>query len=344
MMKHVRFRIASMAVVAAAVGLATVAKGGDLDPPPGPIQATNRVQINQQYGGPPIEITEPGSYVLTSNIVALDGHPRNGIEIDADNVTVDLNGFVVDLTPEHGYGIIVIGAHHNITIHNGTIRVTSLSPGIDASEVTNCRIENVDVYIAFTGISAGTNSTVSNCTVRGTYRGISAGSNSTVSSCSVYSSDFGIEVNNGLVTDCVVFYCSGYNAGGIWANHSIVRNCSVGWVCSAAQPNASIVASGGCYVIGNRISEFTLVPGEGAPGILVIDSGNRIEGNNIWGAPEGGGTGIVVEGTGNLIIKNSLHGVATPYDIAPGNACGTFIDVAGECPFLSNEPWANFVY
>ena len=59
--------------------------------------ADGRIEINQASveaaGGFPFTITEPGSYVLTGNLsVPAD---TNGIVIDTDEITLDLNGFSI---------------------------------------------------------------------------------------------------------------------------------------------------------------------------------------------------------------------------------------------------------
>src|SRR5215472_5508177 len=55
-------------------------------------QATIAASGNRSTGGFPFTITQPGSYILTGNIVVSLG---GGIEIASDNVTIDLNGFTI---------------------------------------------------------------------------------------------------------------------------------------------------------------------------------------------------------------------------------------------------------
>ena len=55
-----------------------------------------QIKIAQTAGTTfPITINEPGSYVLTSNLIVATG---NAININADNVTLDLNGHTI-----HGF-------------------------------------------------------------------------------------------------------------------------------------------------------------------------------------------------------------------------------------------------
>jgi hypothetical protein len=72
------------------------------------------------FAGYPIDLNVSGSYRLTSNLNA----PVNsgGIQVNADDVTIDLNGF----TLTGGGGLIAdgisIAGHKNVELRNGTIR------------------------------------------------------------------------------------------------------------------------------------------------------------------------------------------------------------------------------
>ncbi len=111
--------------------LATRAYGGPLDPPGAPAptmktlqQVEPRTPISQpaSAAGFPIQINAPGSYYFTGNITGVVA--RDGIVINADNVTLDLNGFTL-LNGGLGYdGIVDDGqpvAWRNLTLRNGTI-------------------------------------------------------------------------------------------------------------------------------------------------------------------------------------------------------------------------------
>jgi hypothetical protein len=140
----------------------------------------------------PILICQSGSYRLSGNVTVPDAI-TNAIEIRADNVTVDLNGFsiigpvlclggppVTSCSPPSasGGGLGITSGFDNITISNGTIRGT----GFDAIVLsgTGNRVANVNAY-----------------------------SNANV----------GIAVNNGIVTSCTATNNGG---AGIEVVHSIV--------------------------------------------------------------------------------------------------------------------------
>jgi len=81
----------------------------------------------------PIRLNTSGSYRLTSNLTAALNN--SGIEVNADDVTIDLNGF----TLTGGGGLIAdgigIGGSKNIEIRNGTIRAFTRS-GIFTNSAT----------------------------------------------------------------------------------------------------------------------------------------------------------------------------------------------------------------
>ena len=97
-----RRKVATLGALAVAVSLGYwMTEAGPLDPPAGPVASTGRfgprTEVNEANtpGGSSslFRITQPGSYYLGGNITGVAG--KNGIEIDADEVTLDLNGFAL---------------------------------------------------------------------------------------------------------------------------------------------------------------------------------------------------------------------------------------------------------
>lgn len=86
--------------------------------------------------GFPVTISQPGSYKLSSNLTITD---PNGtvILINADNVTIDLNGFTI-------LGPSVCNGHGNIPTTTCTVSNT-MSVGIDAGEHIGIKILNGSV-------------------------------------------------------------------------------------------------------------------------------------------------------------------------------------------------------
>ncbi|HXF14625.1 MAG TPA: hypothetical protein VN517_15825 [Terriglobales bacterium] len=119
------------------------------------------VLINQATvmaaGGFPYKITQSGSYKLSGNIVVTTA--VNAIVIDADNVTLDLNGFSIN--DASGEAIVVFPSHAGITVMNGDLVAAA---GIFNEGSTTVRNVSITVNGNF-GIFIGTSGTVTGCTV-----------------------------------------------------------------------------------------------------------------------------------------------------------------------------------
>lgn len=76
---------------------------------------------NRATGGFPYIINQPGSYQLTGNLVVPAG--SNGIGIAASNVTLDLNGFTINLLGLNTSAIYAMGSPNMISVRNGSIVV-----------------------------------------------------------------------------------------------------------------------------------------------------------------------------------------------------------------------------
>lgn len=196
--------------VALSLFIATTVVAGPLTPPPGPVQATDRVRINQQdIASFPYVINDSGSYVLTSNIVIPAG--AEGIVIQVSGVTLDLNGFNVigDFASLDGIRVGSPGKGgdvRDIAILNGIVRNCG-GNGIDAINTTNIRVQ---------GILSDANA----------LRGIAVGSNSSVRDClAIFSGDIGISTrNNSTVEGCTAM---GNGSAGIFTDNSAsIRGCA----------------------------------------------------------------------------------------------------------------------
>jgi len=99
-MMHAREKLAWAAVatlgVAVVAAFAGVVQGGPLDPPrpPGATQA-NLIYQPADCAGFPIKLSQSGSYALAENITMPAGCAKNGVQISADNVTLDMRGFTL---------------------------------------------------------------------------------------------------------------------------------------------------------------------------------------------------------------------------------------------------------
>jgi parallel beta-helix repeat protein len=126
-MNRLGWGVAGALAIALVASIAGVIYADPLDPPAGvpTNEATQERLIYQPDGacpaGFPITLSAPGSYRLAQNITGCSG--VNGIEITADGVTLDMNGFTV--TGPGGAGVeggIVSVSAAAFHVRNGTVR------------------------------------------------------------------------------------------------------------------------------------------------------------------------------------------------------------------------------
>lgn len=130
-----------------------------------------QVLINQSTvmaaGGFPYAITQPGSYKLSGNLTVAAPN-TDAIDINVENVTLDLNGFIISgpgNSPVIGAGIF--SSKLNITLKNGTI--TGFATGVNfaggalVSDMSATR--NTTGFVIGFGASVGsrTGSVVTRC-------------------------------------------------------------------------------------------------------------------------------------------------------------------------------------
>jgi parallel beta-helix repeat protein len=352
-------------------------------------------------------ITQPGSYYLTGNLAVAKA---NGILINAEDVTLDLNGFEISRTSgTGGNGIEIPNLSHRARIHNGSLKgfafgIQTLqsagnfangcsfqhlsvsvcsSTGIlagDGAVIDSCRASqnsgtsgiearNSSTFINCTavfntvsnGINAGENCTLTNCTAsrNNASNGIHAGPGSTLANCSARFNIGGSVTSAGIATDngCTVTHCSaqsntttiplasttgiGFRLGA----GSTIQGCT-----ATSNVGDGINVTETCVVRENTCDRNggPTTPPDGA-GIHATGTDNRIEANNVTNSDRG----IDVDGTGNLIIKNSASGNGTNYDIAAANKVapivaapdsGAISGSTGGAGIGSTDPWANISY
>ncbi len=195
------------------IAATSVASAGSLMPPVGPVAPTPgpepRVAINlintPGDANSVYKITQPGSYYLAGNLSAPAGMAC--IEIDADDVAIDLNGFslvgvsgslsgVADRTTD------LVPPVLNMTVHNGTI--TGFGRGMDLNESRNVKIDSIIFHGNSNGIEVGSGCVVTNCMFReATGYGIFSQGGALVSQCIAFDTDIGFSVDDGVVVDCV---------------------------------------------------------------------------------------------------------------------------------------------
>ena len=239
-------------------------------------------------------ISQPGSYYLTTNLVGVSG--KNGIEITANNVTLDLKGFALQLqggspSPLGENGIDIPGAQTNITVRNGTISGWGFCDVSSASSSMNLVLERLNVSDSFLGISIAAGM-VRDCNSQNTASGgIDVFVSGSVSGCSAQNNGagYGIQAVSGNVSGCTA---DNNNGNGIYVSGGNVSGCT------ADNNNGT-----GIYDWGGTVTGCS-VQGNNGYGISVWP-GSVVTGCNVKGNLS---SGIYVMGSGSEIIGNTCNG------------------------------------
>jgi len=296
----------------------------------------------------PESIDWPASVKLVGSLTGESG--QHGVTVNASDVTIDLGGHaLVGKATTSQSGIIVFGDQKNIEIRNGILREWG-GDGVDAANADNSKLFGLRAYsngwnvADQDGLRVGFNSLVQRCTAEGNRDvGIEAFTGSTIRECvAAFNGGDGIVAGEA----CTVTECVAKNNGdtGISAGiNSIVRAC-------VAQTNsASGIRTASSLVMNNQCA------GNGGSGdhagIQVVLADSRVEANNVINNYRG----IRVQGTGNLILRNSASGNTVNYVIDANNRYGPIIDItSASAPAVfgdsaadsttTNHPWANFSF
>lgn len=321
-------------------------------------------------------VSQPGSYYLTGNITGAAG--KNGISVQADDVTLDLNGFaLIGGGVSMVRGVDVPAAQINFCIRNGSVR--GWTNGGVRAEAASGIAEKLRVANNTTGygLAMGNGSTIRDCEVSGNTTGIYAPDRTSVVNCvstintgagmictnyvtiinCTASRNGGIGISlegNDTVSRCTVSRNDGggivESSGGsnisectaaVNTGHGIaVGTGSVVQNCSAhANTGNGISAANACYLTGNKCDA-------NSTGILINAPGgqggmqNRVDGNS---CTNNSGFGIFVNGLSNLIIRN--YAAANPsgnYSISGAALNKTGPIVTSNGTISSTSPWANF--
>lgn len=356
-----RFALVAFAAIACAVGEGALA--GPLTPPAGAIGASMktlaevepRMAINAVNtpgdSDSLFKITAPGSYYLTGNLQGVAG--KNGIEVAAANVTIDLNGFSLVGTASPYSGVVTAGAGANGTeVKNGSVSTWG-QYGVLLGD--GGRVENVRVSACgLTGIWTGQHCQVTGCDGSGNGgSGIAVGLGGLVKSCTAsLNGAAGMNLSAGSVAEGCV---SSRNTGtGIeLSNYCVAKTCNAhdnsgsGFECSdgnqlvdcAASSNTldgitawfgvritnctvfsnvrhGISVGSQCTVIGNLCRLNGAGAGTGA-GVHITTGSSRtvVEGNTCVSAD----FGIKADGPSNLVKGNTCSTNTLNYEIVAGN-------------------------
>lgn len=235
---------------------------GPLDPPSNPADGVYRTleEVYNAAADPripidslPVTISAPGSYYFRHNFVYSlpSGH---AITIEADHVTIDLNGFVLSSTPAVTGDAIHVELNRNyLVVRNGAIvgNSTSGSPagfakGIDGND--RCRISDISVSgCRESGISVAGGSVVVRCVLADNqHNGIST-SGSVIAHCSATHN----ELRGFFALHSSIHQSScEYNGSGIHGIGSVVAGCR-----SSENEHSGILAAValGCVAYSNDV-------------------------------------------------------------------------------------------
>ena len=347
--------------------LSTVFAQGGLTPSAAPaptMKTLAQIEPRTPISSLPFNITNAGSYYLTTNLTGLVG-VTNGITISAGDVTLDLMGFA--LVGGAGDGIRVSVTCTNIAVRNGTVRGWT-GDGVDSANASNGQYQDLRLSAnGSRGLVCGPKSTVVNCTAQSnTGNGIQAGLGTTVSGCAAADNGVnGIVVSSGsTVSGCTA---QGNTLNGIAASGlgSTVSGCTASYNtgdgivtgtggstvsgCTAAYNTGDgIESSSDCHVVGNNCHNNG--NGGDSAGIHATGGGNRIDGNHVTDNDRG----IDVDLAGNLIIRNSAGGNTTSnYDIVAANKVGVIVAAPDSMAIIGStggagvgttDPWANISF
>lgn len=320
-------------------------------------------------------IRQPGSYYLAGNITGASG--KHGISVQADDVTLDLNGFVLKAGGGGNFrGIDVPANRSNLAVRNGTIRGWT-DGGIRAEAASNAVMERLRISdcTGAIGVIVGNGGMIKDCSSAANGTGIRTPDRCHVINCiATTNTGNGFEATSYVsLIDCTssrngghgfladsrtaIVRCSATrnDLDGIHVESGCtIADCTVGNnlgsgiraladtairnCTSIANTARGIVVSNGCRVVENTCDG-------NATGIRVENFGttdgnsNRIDGNSC----SKNQIGVSVFGLLNQIVRNTANANSSAgYDISgPSlNQIGPIIPDGGT--ITSNSPWANF--
>ena len=324
---------------------ATNVLAGPLAPPSGPIVPTSkslvevepRTAINATNtpgdANSVFRITQAGSYYLQQNVTVPAGF--YGIEIAADNVTIDLNGFLIITAFFNGDGALRTDANTKVRVRNGLIE----GPFTQTAVLCLGAAVIEDVVLESGNISVSGTATIRRCRVSSdALRAISLDTSTGIGS---------------LIEDCQVT-ATAASTSGIACNQvgSTIRGCVV--VSTAASSTATGIIAVQGAVLGGMVITDCNIRGPFLAGIN-CGAGITITDCTVQSATTGilSGESCLIEhnrfvscsnginlagGGSSTVIRNTLRGCTTPFVGAAGD------DVAPSgTAAASTNPHANLV-
>jgi parallel beta-helix repeat protein len=237
---------------------------GSLTPPgpPAPLfktldQVEPRTPVDATHtpgdAGSEFIISQPGSYYLTGNLGVAK---TSGIQINAEGVTLDLNGFQISrASGSGGIGIEILDTSHRASVRNGSIQgfFYGINRVFSPDSARTCTFRDLAVSgCTDTGIFAGPSAVLESCRAHDNSgsSGIFASAGSSLTNCTAYNNTATVGIVSGggsSLTNCTAY--NNIAAYGISAGlGSSLTNCSASSNFSAASRSGGIETSSGCTI------------------------------------------------------------------------------------------------
>lgn len=337
-------------------------------PPAGPIAPTDRIRLHKDTITLPFVIDQPGSYVLTSDLMGVAG--EDGIIIAASDVTIDLNGFTLRGVEGSRDGIRVepnfASPVFRIVVHNGAVsnwggygmylfhargasvenmETSRNSSGMGLAPESLVRFSHAKENANF-GIELGDNSTIEDCiATRNGQIGMVIGSRCVARRCAArYNGDDGFRVLLATTLENCVSSDNGDDgfdltalviARGCVATHNIGDGFQAFWGCRFTECTSAVNFSHGLVADRDSIIENCRIASNEGLGVTVRDRSairdSRIEGNGASVLP--GEPSQISARLQCAIARNEIYRVSAA---GQGNAAPLVIQGAGGA-FQSNQ-------
>lgn len=317
-----------------------VVAAGPLNPPAGPVASTGKTlqQVEPRtaidtLAGTALavrKITQPGSYYLTGNLALAEGKTV-GIEVEADGVTIDLNGFTLDGVNAVGsVGIKVADGFScdGMRVING--QITDWETGIAGLGLYSAVVDSVRfTFCDFYGIDAGTGAVVTRSSAAACGIGFYLREGGTVTGCTASFCGRGFDSGSGAVlADCQAAVCGEgfYVAFGGSARSCAAYLCTTGFIGlernTLVDCSATYGGDGFNFGVMNRLSGCQVSGGSGAG--IIVGTGSTVERCGVQGqgltgiiassectlsenrVQACGNVGISLSGSRNMVTGNSV--------------------------------------
>lgn len=164
-------------------------------------------------------ITQSGSYYLESVLNGVSG--KHGIEIDANDVTLELNGFPLVGVGGSLNGVTVVGARRNIAVRGGVVQGFG-GRGIDAGQVNGGSFEELILQgNGSTGLELGSECVATRIVAIGNAIAASGRTQVLVQDCIASGASFVF----GASDDCTLLRCSSTSGGYSVGTRGVVKQC-----------------------------------------------------------------------------------------------------------------------